>query len=268
MTADNITTVLFVGDINGRPGLDLLGTLLKQLVQKYDVDCVIVNGENTDNGKSITADQSKEMFALGVHAITSGNHIWDNWKVKALLAESKTILRPLNYPRDNAGYGYTIVDLKQKGQLGVVNLQGRTYMQPIDDPFRAADWALSKISQETNMVLIDMHAEATAEKMALAWYLDGRISALVGTHTHIPTADARVLPGGTAYITDVGMTGPYDSVIGMKKEIAIKRFLHHTPFKFELAQHDVRLCGVVIRIDRTTGKAQSIEQIIFPSFQS
>lgn len=266
MASEDLTTVLFVGDINGRPGLDLLVTLLKQLVQKHKVDCVIVNGENTDNGKSITAEQAKEMFDLGVHAITSGNHIWDNWKVKALLSESKNLLRPLNYPRDNAGNGLTILDLKEKGRLGVVNLQGRTYMQAIDDPFKAADWALSKLNQETKMVLIDMHAEATAEKMALGWYLDGRISALVGTHTHIPTSDARVLPGGTAYITDVGMTGPYDSVIGMKKEIAIKRFLHHTPFKFELAQHDVRLCSVLIRIDRSTGKAASIEQIIFPAF--
>jgi len=262
----NLVNVLFVGDINGRPGLTLLQKLLKQYVQKYDIHCCIVNGENTDGGKSITAEQAKEMFDLGVHVITTGNHIWDNWKVKALLSESKNILRPLNYPKDNPGYGFTIVDLKERGRLGVINLQGRTYMQPLDDPFKSADWALSKIANETKMVLIDMHAEATAEKMALGWYLDGRISALVGTHTHIPTADARILPGGTAYITDVGMTGPYDSVIGMKKEIAIKRFLHQTPYKFELAEHDVRLCAVFIQIDGESGKAVKIEQIIFPGF--
>jgi hypothetical protein len=186
--------------------------------------------------------------------------------VKGLLSEHRTLLRPLNYPKDNPGYGFCVIDLKDKGRLGVLNLQGRTYMQPLDDPFKSADWALSKINNETKMVLVDFHAEATAEKMALAWYLDGRVSAVVGTHTHIPTADARILPGGTAYITDVGMTGPYDSVIGMKKEIAIRRFIHQTPYKFELAEHDVRFCAVAMRFDPETGKAVKIEQIVFPEF--
>jgi hypothetical protein len=258
--------VLFVGDVNGRPGLELVRALLKSYVQKYETDCVVVNGENTDGGKSITAEQLKEFQDLGVHAITTGNHIWDNWKVKGLLTENRTLLRPLNYPKDNPGYGFCVIDLKEKGRLGVLNLQGRTYMQPLDDPFKSADWALSKIHNETKMVLVDFHAEATAEKMALAWYLDGRVSAVVGTHTHIPTADARILPGGTAYITDVGMTGPYDSVIGMKKEIAIRRFIHQTPYKFELAEHDVRFCAVAMKLDPETGKAVKIEQIVFPAF--
>ncbi|MBI5463902.1 MAG: TIGR00282 family metallophosphoesterase [Ignavibacteriales bacterium] len=258
--------IFFVGDINGRPGLALTTTVLKQYLQKYEVDFCIANGENLDNGKSITEEQAKALFDLGVHVITTGNHIWDSWKAKKILAENRNILRPLNYPKENPGYGYCIYDLKEKGRVGVVNLQGRTYMQPIDDPFKSADWAVSKIAPETKMIFVDMHAEATAEKMALAWHLDGRISALVGTHTHIPTSDARILPKGTAYITDAGMTGPYDSVIGLKKEIAIKRFMHQTPYKFELAEHDVRFCGVFIQLDAETGKAKKIEQVIFPAF--
>lgn len=258
--------ILFIGDINGKPGLNIVSKLLKQYLQKYEIDFCVANGENTDEGKSITEDQARILFDLGVHVITSGNHIWDNWKVKALLAKEKHILRPLNYPKGNPGYGFAVYDLKEKGQVGVINLQGRTYMQPLDDPFETADWAVSKIEPQTRVILLDLHAEATAEKMALGWHLDGRISALVGTHTHIPTADARILPKGTAYITDVGMTGPYDSVIGMKKEIAIKRFQHQTPYKFELAEHDVRMCAVVIRVERETGKATTIEQVIFPSF--
>lgn len=258
--------IFFVGDINGKPGLTLVSTLLKQYYKKYEVDFCVVNGENTNEGKSITEQEVKSLFELGVHVITTGNHIWDRWQVKTLLAKERNVLRPLNYPKENPGYGYVVYDLKEKGKVGVINLQGRTYMQPIDDPFKAADWAISKIENETKMIIIDMHAEATAEKMALAWHLEGRISALIGTHTHIPTADARILPQGTAYITDVGMSGPYDSVIGMKKEVAIKRFQHQTPYKFEIAQHDVRMCAVLIQLDTETGKATKIEQVIFPSF--
>ncbi|HAL57116.1 MAG TPA: TIGR00282 family metallophosphoesterase [Bacteroidetes bacterium] len=258
--------IFFVGDINGKPGLTLVATILKQYLQKYRIDFCIVNGENTNQGKSITDEEAKMLFELGVHVITTGNHIWDRWQVKTLLAKERNILRPLNYPRENPGYGFVVYDLKEKGKVGVVNLQGRTYMQPIDDPFKSAEWAHAKIEQETKVIIIDMHAEATAEKMALAWHLDGKVSALIGTHTHIPTADARILPKGTAYITDVGMTGPYDSVIGMKKEIAIKRFQYQTPHKFELAEHDVRMCAVYIQVDAETGKASKIEQIIFPGF--
>jgi metallophosphoesterase (TIGR00282 family) len=258
--------ILFIGDINGRPGLNLVSSLLKGYLQKYEVDLCIANGENTTEGKSISEEDAKTLFGLGVQVITTGNHLWDRWQIKALLAKERNLLRPLNYPKDNPGFGLIVVDLKEKGRVGVMNIQGRTYMQTIDDPFRAADWAVSKIAPEAKTIFVDMHAEATAEKMALAWYLDGRVSAVVGTHTHIPTADARILPNGTAYITDVGMTGPYDSVIGMKKEIAIKRFLHQTPYKFEMAEHDVRFCGVFIQVDPETGKATKIEQVIFPSF--
>ena len=258
--------VFFIGDINGRPGVSLVSTLLKQYLKKYEIDFCIANGENVNEGKSISEGEAKELFEMGIHVITSGNHIWDRWQAKSLLASERNVLRPLNYPKENPGFGYVVYDLKEKGRVGVINLQGRTYMQPIDDPFRSADWAVSKILNETKVILIDMHAEATAEKMALAWHLEGRVSGVIGTHTHIPTADARILPKGTAYITDVGMTGPYDSVIGLKKEIAIKRFQHQVPYKFELAQHDVRFCGVYIQVEADSCKATKIEQVIFPAF--
>jgi metallophosphoesterase (TIGR00282 family) len=258
--------IFFVGDIVGRPGLNLVSTVLKQYLQKYEVDLCIVNGENTTEGKGVSDQDAKTLFELGVHVITTGNHLWDRWQSKALLAKERNILRPLNYPRENPGHGFVVYDLKEKGQVGILNVQGRTYMQTIDDPFKAADWAISKIHQQTKVVFIDMHAEASAEKMAFAWHLDGRVSAVVGTHTHVPTSDARILPNGTAFITDVGMTGPYDSVIGMKKEIAIKRFLMQTPYKFEMAEHDVRLCAVFVQVDAETGKAAKIEQVIFPTF--
>jgi len=262
----DLINILFVGDVVGRPGLGLVEKLLKQYIHKYHVDLCIVNGENVTDGKGVSQEDAKTLFDLGVHVITTGNHLWDRWQTKQLLAKERNILRPLNYPRDNPGYGFILYDLKEKGQVGIINLQGRTYMQPIDDPFRTADWAISKLANDTKVIFIDMHAETTSEKLALAWYLDGRISALVGTHTHVPTSDARILTNGTAYISDVGMTGPYDSVIGMKKEIAIKRFLTQTPHKFEMASDDVHFCAVFIQVNRETGKATKIEQVIFPSF--
>jgi 2',3'-cyclic-nucleotide 2'-phosphodiesterase len=262
-----LLNMFFVGDINGKPGMTIVSSLLKQYIQKYEIDFCVVNGENVTEGKGIDETDAKLLFELGVHVITSGNHLWDRWQAKALLSKERNLLRPLNYPKDNPGNGFVVYDLKEKGQVGVINLQGRTFMQTIDDPFKAADWALSRIANDTKVVLIDMHAEATAEKMALAWHLDGRVSAMVGTHTHIPTSDARILPKGTAYITDVGMSGPYDSVIGMKKEVAIRRFMFQTPYKFEMAEHDVRMCAVYIQVDTESGKATKIEQVIFPSFQ-
>lgn len=258
--------VFFVGDIVGKPGLTLTSNLLKQYLQKFEIDLCVANGENVTDGKGISQEDAKVLFDLGVQVITSGNHLWDRWQSRSLLAEERRILRPLNYPRENPGQGLTTVDLKEKGIVGVVNLQGRTFMTPIDDPFRSADWAVNRFEQSTKVILVDMHAEASAEKLALAWHLDGRVSAVLGTHTHVPTADARILPGGTAFITDVGMTGPYESVIGMRKEVAIKRFMTATPHKFEMASHDVRLCAVHVRIDRQTGKATSITQVIFPAF--
>lgn len=261
-----LINILFIGDIVGTPGLDLTESLLKNYIQKYDIDFCIVNGENLVDGKGIDEKTTAKVFSLGVHVITGGNHLWDNWHSRKLLAINKNVLRPLNYPPENAGNGFVVYDLGDKGKVGVLNLQGRVYMQPIDCPFKKADWAVSKIQEQTKVIFIDMHAEATAEKIAIGWYLDGRVTAIVGTHTHIQTADARILPRGTAYITDVGMTGPYDSVIGMKKEIALRRFLHQTPYKFEMASHDVRLCGVYLQADVETGKALKFESFVYPKF--
>jgi 2',3'-cyclic-nucleotide 2'-phosphodiesterase len=259
--------IFFVGDIVGKPGLDLTETLLRSYLEKYSVDLCIANGENLSDGKGILSEDAERLFSLGVRVITGGNHTWDKWQTRKLLARENRILRPLNYPKENPGLGFTIVDVEGKGKVGVLNLQGRTFMQTIDCPFKAAEWAYNKIKEQTPVILLDFHAEATAEKIAMAWYLDGRVSAIIGTHTHTPTADARILPEGTAYITDVGMTGPYDSVIGMKKDIAIRRFINQTPFKYETASHDARFCGVFVQVDTQTGKALRFEQVIFPAFQ-
>ncbi len=258
--------ILFVGDIVGTPGLDLAVAIVPGLVKKHAVDFLIVNGENVTEGKGISEEHAKKIFELGAHVITTGNHVWDRWDSRKVLGGDRRILRPFNYPRDNGGNGYIVVDLGDKGKAGVLNLQGRVYMQAIDDPFRAAEWAVAKIQEETNVVVVDFHADATAEKMAMGWFLDGRATAVLGTHTHTPTADGRILPRGTAFLTDVGMTGPYDSVLGMRKEAALKRLILGTPHKYEVASHDVRLCGVLLQADSTTGRSLTMESIIFPSF--
>lgn len=266
LMAQKTLNILFIGDIVGNPGLESLQMLLKTFLQKYHVDFCIANGENLVNGKGIDEEGANKVFALGVHVITGGNHLWDNWNARKLLTGNRNVLRPLNYPAENAGNGYVVYDLGEKGKVGVLNLQGRVYMQSIDCPFKKADWAVAKMQEQTKVIFLDMHAEATAEKVALGWYLDGRITCMVGTHTHIQTADARILPRGTAYITDVGMTGPYDSVIGLKTDIAIRRFLHQTPYKYEMASNDVRISGVYLQADAETGKAIKFESFIYPAF--
>ncbi len=262
----NTLSIFFVGDIVGSPGLELAVNLLPSYIKKYSVDLLIVNGENVTEGKGISEDHAKVIFGLGAHVITTGNHVWDRWDSRKVLGADRRILRPLNYPRENGGNGFLVVHLGDKGKAGVLDLQGRVYMQPIDDPFRAADWALGKINEETKVVFVDFHADATAEKMAMGWHLDGRVTAVIGSHTHTPTADGRILPRGTAYQTDVGMTGPYDSVLGMKKEQAIRRLITGTPHKYEVASHDVRLCGVYVLADGDTGRALKMETVVFPAF--
>lgn len=262
-----VLNILFIGDIVGKPGLELVEGILKSFIQKYEADFCFVNGENLVDGKGINEEYAKRVFDLGVNVITGGNHLWDNWSAKKVLTANRNVLRPLNYPADNPGNGFIVYDLAGgKGKVGVLNLQGRVYMQTIDCPFKKGEWAVGKILEQTKVVLIDFHAEATAEKMALAWFLDGKVSAVLGTHTHVQTADARILPQGTAFITDVGMTGPYDSVIGLRKEIAIKRFVHQTPYKYEMATHDVRMSGVSLKVDAVTGRALSIQSFMYPAF--
>ena len=257
--------LLFVGDIVGKPGMDLVQTWLPSLIQKYKADLVIANGENSSDGKGCTEKEGKILFDLGVHVITGGNHTWDKHQSQEYLKKEPRVIRPLNYPKGTYGNGYYIAETK-KGKVAVVNLQGRTFMATIDCPFRAADWVLSKLKNETKMIFIDFHAEATAEKLAMVNYLDGKITALVGTHTHIQTSDERIFPNGSGYITDVGMTGPYDSVIGMKTQAAINRFVYQTPQKYETAVNDSHLCGIYFKIDTDSGKTVEIEKILFPDF--
>jgi metallophosphoesterase (TIGR00282 family) len=264
--ANPTLNILFIGDIVGKSGLELVEGTLKSFIEKYQVDFCFVNGENLVEGKGINEEYAKRVFDLGVHVVTGGNHLWDNWSAKKVLQANRNVLRPLNYPADNPGNGFIVYDLPGKGKIGVLNLQGRVYMQSIDCPFRRGEWAVGKMLEQTKVILVDFHAEATAEKMALGWFLDGKVSAIVGTHTHVQTADARILPAGTAFITDVGMTGPYDSVIGLRKDIAIKRFIHQTPYKYEMGTHDVRMSGVYLHIDAVTGKALKIESFMYPAF--
>ncbi|MBZ0201360.1 MAG: TIGR00282 family metallophosphoesterase, partial [Ignavibacteriaceae bacterium] len=253
------------GDIVGEPGMNLVTTFLPSLIQKYKVDFVVANGENASDGKGCTAKEGKRLFELGVDIITGGNHTWDKHQSQDYLRNEPRVLRPLNYPKGTYGNGYYIMETK-KGKAAVLNLQGRTFMASIDCPFRTAEWAVSKIESETKIIFVDFHAEATAEKLAMANHLDGKVSAMVGTHTHVQTADERIFPNGMGYITDVGMTGPYDSVIGMKTVAAVNRFIYQTPQKYETAVDDVHLCGMFFKIDADTGKTVSLERITFPEF--
>lgn len=257
--------LLFVGDIIGQPGMDIVQTWLPSLISKYKADFVIVNGENLSDGKGCTDKEGPKLFNIGVNAITGGNHTWDKHQSQDYLKVEPRSLRPINYPKGTHGNGYYIGDAKGI-KVAVVSLQGRTFMTPIECPFRTMDWILTKLKQEAKIVFVDFHAEATAEKMALGQYLDGKVSAVVGTHTHIQTSDERILPNGTGYITDVGMTGPYDSVIGMKSSAAINRFLFATPQKYETAKDNVHLTGMFFKIDTETGKTLELERIFFPEF--
>lgn len=261
----SLLNLLFIGDIVGKPGMGVVQTWLPGLIQKYKADFVIANGENAADGKGCTAKEGKVLFELGVDVITGGNHTWDRHQSQDYLKNEPRSLRPMNYPKGTYGNGFHIGESK-KGKVGVLNLQGRTFMADIDCPFRTAEWVLQKISAETKVIFVDFHAEATAEKIAMANFLDGKISALVGTHTHVQTADERIFPGGTGYITDAGMTGPYESVIGMKTQAAVNRFLYQTPQKYETAENDVHICGMFFKIDTETGKTVELERIVFPEF--
>ena len=257
--------ILFIGDLVGMAGLETLTKYLPGLIDEYSSDLVVVNGENIVNGKGLSEREADVIFGLGAHVITTGNHVWENWKARPLLSKNPKVLRPLNYPPNNPGNGFVVAELADGRKAAVLHLQGRVFMQPIDCPFRAAEKVLTRLQAETNIIFVDMHAEATAEKMALANFLDGKISALVGTHTHVQTADARILPRGTAYVTDAGMTGPYDSVLGMRTDIALRRFLLQTPHKYESATEDLRICGVHVEVDEISGAAVEVETIMRPA---
>lgn len=253
--------VLFIGDIVGKPGRRAVKVLLPGIVGNHGVDLVIANCENAAGGFGVTRKVVDELYASEIDILTSGNHIWDKKDVEEFIDGYETLLRPANYPIETPGRGSVVVQTASGVSLGVVNLEGRVFMKPLDCPFRVAEREIDALKGETDIVIVDMHAEATSEKEALGWFLDGRVSAVVGTHTHVQTADERVLPRGTAYITDAGMTGPCDSVLGIKKEVALERFLTLLPNRYDVAKGDVRLQGVLIDIDDTTGRALSIERL-------
>lgn len=253
--------ILFIGDIVGKPGRRAIRELLPNIVSMYGIDFVIANCENSASGFGITRDVVDELFQNHIDVLTSGNHIWDKKEIAEFLEDYETLLRPANYPEGTPGWGSVIVRAPSGVNVGILNLAGRVFMQPIDCPFRTAEKELSGFVGKTNIIIIDMHAEATSEKKALGWFLDGRVSAVLGTHTHVQTADEEILPGGTAYISDAGMTGPFDSVIGVKKDAVIEKFLLQIPKKFEVAKADVRLQGVIFDVNEKDGKCSSIQRL-------
>ena len=255
--------VLFIADIVGEEALDLVTDLLPRIKNFHKIDFTIVNGENTDKGKGITAKQVKRLQEGGVDCITSGNHIWDQRKRDVLVQFAGYVLRPLNYPEGNIGLGSKTFKLPDGRKIAVLNLQGRSFLYSIDCPFRTAEKEVRRLRSEAPVVFVDFHAEATAEKQALGWHLDGKVSAVIGTHTHIQTADERILPGGTAYLTDAGMTGPNDSVIGMDTQKAIDRFILQSHVYYAVAKGNLRLNGVVLDVDDTSGKATGIYRLNF-----
>jgi metallophosphoesterase (TIGR00282 family) len=256
--------ILFIGDIYGQPGRRIVKEQLPALVEEYAPDLVLANGENAAAGFGITPPLVEELLGLGIAVLTSGNHIWDKKEILPYLAEHADgrLLRPANYPGDSPGHGIYLGKTRAKVPYAVMNLQGRVFMPAIDCPFRTTDLLLERIPPEVKIRILDFHAEATSEKIALGWYLDGRVTAVVGTHTHVPTADERVLPGGTAYITDLGMSGPYDSVIGVEKRSVIEKFLTQIPVRFDVAKGDVRLSAVLIEADAGDGRARSIQRLM------
>ena len=254
--------ILFIGDIYGSPGRKVLADHLGDLVAQHAIDLVLANGENAAAGFGITPRLAEELFGLGIEVMTTGNHVWDKKEILPYFPEQARLLRAANFPEGAPGKGLFVGKTRAGVDYAVMHLQGRIYMATLDCPFRRADEELAKLPQECRIRIVDVHAEATSEKQALAWYLDGRVTAVIGTHTHVPTADERVLPGGTAFITDVGMTGPYESVIGVDKDIAVKRFISQMPARFEPAKGDVRLAAVIIDADESTGRARAIERLM------
>ena len=254
--------ILFVGDIVGRTGRQVMTARLHRLIDRHHIDLVVANGENAAAGFGLTVDTARELFALGVDVITSGNHIWDKKEIYEYLDDQKRLLRPANYPPGLPGRGSGIFTTSAGLEVGIINLEGRVFMSNLECPFRAADLLVADLRRRTPIILVDFHAEATSEKAALGGYLDGRVSAVVGTHTHVQTADERILPGGTAYLTDAGMTGSRDSVIGIRKELAIERFLTQLPVRFEVAKKAPVFNGVIFSIDETSGRATGVQRVL------
>jgi metallophosphoesterase (TIGR00282 family) len=253
--------LLFIGDIVGRPGRDLVRRGLAAIVAHHDIDLVIANVENAAAGFGVTPDIAEELFECGVHVMTGGNHTWDKKEILPYFDQQPRLLRPANFPVGAPGRGVYVASSRGGVPVAVINVMGRVFMTAIDDPFRVVEAEIDAIRQDARIVFVDFHAEATSEKVAMGWHLDGRATAVVGTHTHVQTADERVLPRGTAYITDVGMTGPHDSVIGVDKSAILARFLTGRPQRFETATENPRLNGVIVAADEATGRAGSIVRL-------
>ncbi|MFZ5981861.1 MAG: TIGR00282 family metallophosphoesterase [Candidatus Zixiibacteriota bacterium] len=256
----SLFTILFISDICGKSGRQAAAHMIKPLCEQYHVDYVIANVENAAGGFGITPEMSRKIFSYGVNMQTSGNHIWDRIDILDYFKENPKLLRPANYPPDVPGAGF-YVDTCNNIRIAVINLMGRTFMADIDCPFRTVSWVLRQLSEDVKIIFIDMHAEATSEKQALLYFLDGKVSAVIGTHTHVQTADEKITSRGTAYLTDAGMTGPHESVIGMEIGPSLGRFLTGMPKRFTTASKDIKLCGVVLQVDSETGRAESLERI-------
>ncbi|GAO01568.1 TIGR00282 family metallophosphoesterase [Anaeromyxobacter sp. PSR-1] len=255
--------VLFLGDVFGKPGRQAIQRIVPRLIVREAIDLVVANAENSAGGVGVTPDSADELLAAEVNLLTSGNHIWSKREIVPYLdAPGSRLLRPANYPPGSPGRGRGIASTPDGRRLGVVNVEGRVFMKTLDDPFRTALAEVEALRAEgVTCILVDMHCEATSEKNAMGWFLDGKVSAVLGTHTHVQTADARVLPGGTAFVTDVGMCGPWDSVIGVRKELVLERFLTQRPVGFEPARREVYLQGAIVDLDDATGKARSIARV-------
>ena len=253
--------VLIFGDVVGKPGITVLCQTLRKLKEQHEAEFVVVNVENAADGAGITAKIGDEILAAGVDVMTSGNHIYDKREGIAYIETQPRLLRPANYAPDTPGRGLWLGSTNAGTPIAVLNVQGRVFMPPSECPFRTADKLIQEIGNRAAVIILDHHAEATSEKQAMGRYLDGRVSVVVGTHTHVQTADEQVLPGGTAYITDLGMTGPHDSIIGVESQIVIQRFLRGMPNRFETASGDARVSGIIVEINESTGKAVSIERI-------
>jgi hypothetical protein len=256
--------VLMVGDVFGEPGRSAVQRLLPKIKQEHGIDFTVVNVENAAGGFGVTQQIARAFLDQGVDVMTSGNHIWDKKEIVEYIGRENLLLRPANYPSGTPGVGYITVKAGPH-RVTVINLMGRVFMHPIDCPFRKADEILEEVGKDTPIVLVDMHAEATSESVAMGWHLDGRVTAIVGTHRHVQTADERVLPGGSAYITDIGMTGPTDGVIGVDRDQILQRFLTQMPIRFETAKGPAKLHAVVITVEPETGRASHIERLSIPA---
>jgi len=256
--------VLFIGDIVGHPGRRAVKDLVPKLRQQHGLNLVVANGENSAGGSGITRNTAEEIFSAGVDIITSGDHLWDHKEVVELLEHEPRFVRPLNYPPETPGQGSVLFRSDRLPPVGIINLQGLTFMPPLENPFQAVLAEVERLHRHTSIILVDFHAEATSEKIAVGRLLDGRVSAVIGTHTHVQTADEQIFPGGTAFLCDAGFTGPHESIIGREIEPIIRRFMTHMPQRFEVAKGRVLLQGVVLDIDEQTGRALRIERVSEP----